>query len=268
MDSFKKIILYGSILICLFFGGCSEKTQRENEWIPSSVASLAKTEESEDLLSEEVLQGEKKNIPQKCLVIGNSITLGFGTHGMASSDVDTDFYYLVKEHLTLLNPNLQMKRVDGRPWESCTTTESRKVKLETILADDLEEDTDLVIIQLGDNVNTAEKIETFSSDCNVMLNYIMGKCPNARILWVFGRYNLGNADAIRAACQSYGAEYVDISIVSTDAKYMSYMGAPIIGADGNTEYIDNGGVASHPGDEGMRVIADLIIEALDLYLEE
>lgn len=268
MDTIKKIILYSSILICFSLQGCSGKGKNEKEWIPTSSDFMVKPEQNEDLLSEEVIPDEKNRIPQKCLVVGNSITLGFGTHGMASSDVDTDFYYLIKEHMTLLNPNLQMKRVDGRPWEGCTTTEARKIKLETILADDLEEDTDLVIIQLGDNVNTAEKMETFSTDCNVMLNYILEICPNARILWVFGRYNLGNADAIRAACKSYGAEYVDISVVSTDAKYMSYIGAPITGADGKTEYIDNSGIASHPGDEGMRVIADIIIQELNLNLED
>lgn len=268
MDYSKKIALYSFIIICFFLGGCSGKTQREKEWIPTGSASLADSAENADIFQEEVIPNKENKIPQKCLVIGNSITLGFGTHGMASSDVDTDFYYLIKEYLTGLNPNFQIERVDGRPWESCTTTETRKTKLEEILADCLEEDTDLVIIQLGDNVNTAEKIETFSTDCNVMLDYILEKCPNARILWVFGRYNLQNADAIRTACQSYGAEYVDISLVSTDAKYMSYIGASIIGADGKTQYIDNSGVASHPGDEGMRVIADFIIQELDLNLEE
>ena len=147
-------------------------------------SSLADSAENADIFQEEVIPNKENKIPQKCLVIGNSITLGFGTHGMASSDVDTDFYYLIKEYLTGLNPNFQIERVDGRPWESCTTTETRKTKLEEILADCLEEDTDLVIIQLGDNVNTAEKILNDNIKIDVDLikyNYCLEKFIDSHI---------------------------------------------------------------------------------------
>lgn len=269
MDCFKKLILCCCILVLL--SGCGRNASAELDWVPTEKPSIESKQNSTGAVYMDEANNSNENqkeymIPNKCLVIGNSITLGFGTHGMASTDENTDYYYYVKNYLTGLNPYFQIERVDGRIWEGSTTTEDRKAQLQVLLSEGIE-DTDLVIIQLGDNVNTAEKQQTFSTDCNVFLETILEKNSNARILWVFGRYNLGNANAIKLACDKYGAEYVDISIISTDVKYMSYIGAPYIWEDGKTRYIENAGVASHPGDEGMRVIADLIIQQLNLESE-
>ena len=127
----------------------------------------------------------------------------------------------------------------------------------------LDENVDLVLIQMGDNVNTKEKRETFAKDCEKLLEWVQQQAPNARILWIFGRYNLDNATDILKACEIYGAEFVDISIVSTDEKYMSSLESNYEKEDGTIGVITDYGVASHPGDYGMEVIYSIIVEHLN-----
>lgn len=42
--------------------------------------------------------------------------------------------------------------------------------------------------------------------------------------------------------------------------YMAEIGAAVFGDDGEEHVIEHNGVAAHPGDEGMAVIADRILE--------
>lgn len=215
----------------------------------------------------ELVYNLERTIPSKVLVIGNSLTIGFGTHGMASSDVDTDYYYLVKNFLSELNPEMVMERIAGNGWEGCTSTEQRQQYCESVFDEYLDSSCDLIIVQLGDNVNTNDKLATFPNDCIDLLTFLRNKAPEARIMWVFGRYNLSNASAIKEACEKCRAEFVDISIISTDAQYMSSIGSSYMKEDGTLGTITDAGVASHPGDLGMKVIADAIINQLDYFSE-
>lgn len=200
--------------------------------------------------------------PSKVLVIGNSITSGFKTHGMASSDVDTDYYYLVNQYLLSVSPNVEMSRISGKGWEQATSSEKRNDYLKKF-AESLTKDTDLVIIQLGDNVSSEEELATFPKDCVSFLKFIKESNPDARVLWVFGRYHIKNSKHIKKACDECGAEFVDVSIISTDEKYMASVGDKYIDSKGKEAVIEKPGVASHPNDVGMKMIADLIIEQLN-----
>ena len=73
---------------------------------------------------------------------------------------------------------------------------------------------------------------------------------------------MSNATVIRQACKKYDAEYVDISIVSTDKKYQAELNSEYEKEDGTIGIIENPGVASHPNDVAMKVISELIIEQL------
>ena len=264
------------LLGLLVLGGCSGATGEEKlDWIPAEVTPVA---EKETPAADNVQQPEENNaeeekeeitypVAENVLVIGNSITLGFGTHGMASSAVNTDYYYLLQQYLVNLNPDLKMKRIAGYGWESSVTTEERLDFLEKCVRPEISEECDLIIIQLGDNVNTPEKQATFTTDADKFLEWIKLEYPDTRVLWVFGRYNLSNGTAIQAACKKHGAEYVDISIISSDEKYKAKVNDRYEKADGTIGIIDDPGVASHPNDEGMKVIYELIIKQLN-YKEE
>jgi hypothetical protein len=205
----------------------------------------------------------KYDPPSKVLVIGNSITSGFGTHGMASSDVDTDYYYLVNQYLIGLVPNVEMNRISGKGWEQSTSSEERTRRVDGFLADSFTADTDLVIVQLGDNVSSKEELATFPEDCVYLLQSIKKINPNARVLWVFGRYHIKNSKTIQSACDECGAEFVDVTIISTDEKYSASVGDKYIDSKGRERVIEKPGVASHPNDLGMKTIADIIINQLN-----
>ena len=266
---------YIIILILIYLAGCSNSGgDVVLDWIPTEVTPATNqntNSEREELLESDV-KGDENTISYpvagNVIVIGNSITLGFGTHGMASSAVNTDYYYLLQQYLLRLNPDVKVKRVAGYGWESSVTSEERVEFLEKSIKPELPEQCDLIIIQLGDNVNTPEKQATFETDTYKFLDWIKTECPNVRVLWVFGRYNLSNSEAIRKACELYGAEYVDISVISTDDKYKAKINSEYEKEDGTMGVITDYGVASHPNDEGMRVIFDKIVEKLNYEEEE
>lgn len=244
------------------FAGCSSvSTEDVMEWIPKDTV-LPDVKESMTEEQQSVSEERIYPVAQDVLVIGNSITLGFGSHGMASSAVDTDYYYLLHEYLLKKNSNLKMMRIAGYGWEGSVTSEERLLFLEKSVLPELSEECDLIIIQLGDNVNTAEKLETFSVDAENILEWFREKRPNARILWVFGRYNLNNGLIIQAACEKYDVEYVDISITSKDDRYKAKLNDEYEKPDGSVGIITDAGVASHPSDEGMAVISEIIIKQL------
>lgn len=121
MDSIKKIILYGSILICLFLGGCSGEAQREKEWIPTSPVSLAKPEEIEDLFSGEVTpidfvypdesaDGKIYEISEKRVVIDGKVFWE-----------ENDSVYVRIGELSSLMPNMSVEYEETTCVISCPT---------------------------------------------------------------------------------------------------------------------------------------------------
>lgn len=263
----KKICIIFTVLFGMIgmFGCGTEQKINKKEWIPDeTITFLEESESRTETATENTTENETDigEVAKNVLVIGNSITLGFGNHGMASSSPTTDYYYLLNAYLQEKNPGIHMKRLAGYGWENAVTSEERLSFLEENVEPQLDEHVDLIIIQLGDNINTDEKQVTFATDCEKMLEWFWQKRPKARILWVFGRYNLYNASVIQQACAKYSAEYVDISIISTDEKYTSSVGSEYEKEDGTIGVIKDYGVASHPGDYGMQVIYELIVKQL------
>lgn len=281
------VIVMSGLLFC---AGCApQQGENMSDWIPDGItpgvsggitgegsiqdssSNGKEQDETPSITPDGIKESEEEqrviSPVQKVLVVGNSITLGFGTHGMASSAVNTDYYYRVNQYLLEKNRSLEMKRIPGYAWEGGVSTEGRNRFLEETLKPELEEGCDLFIIQLGDNVNTPEKQETFANDAKELLRIVRETVPEIRILWVFGRYNLTNAEAIKSACAEYDAEYVDISIVSSDKKYQAELNSKYEKEDGTIGVIQDYGVASHPNDYGMQVISELIIDQLG-YDEE
>ncbi len=258
----RKVILMN--IIFLLFTACGA-TDNKMDWVPEGNA-LKNPVHNEQMAEkndkDQVKQDEDYfEIPNKVLVIGNSITMGFGTHGMASSSVETDYYFLLNVYLSKVNPSIVMDRIPGYGWEGATNSEDRDLFFEESIKPYLE-DCDLVIIQLGDNINTADKQATLKNDTNTLLQNIRSVIPEARIVWVFGRYCLNNTDAIRISCEVNSVDFVDISVISTSEEYMAWIGYEYTDESGNVKQITNGGVASHPNDYGMETIANLIIDDL------
>ena len=203
-----------------------------------------------------------RSIPRKVLVIGNSLVFGFGSFGMAASDIDHDYFHYLKVFLEEKNADVVFDKAYASTWESCTNSEARQKWFDDLT---LTGDEDLITIQLGDNVNTDEKRATFPRDVVTLLSNFRRACPNARIVFLACWYGHGNYTHIENACTDLHIDLVDIRDLSTAKENQNELGGKYI-RDGQEMEITSTGVASHPGDKGMKLIADRLIALLERYM--
>lgn len=201
------------------------------------------------------------NIPSRVAVFGNSIL----SHpwlkgmGMAASAPDKDYFTLVKNYILSKNPSAVVERGNGADWES--DPNNRRGTFDSKMKQSLGPDTDIVILQFGDNLNTDEKRKNLETDIPNLVNWIRMASPKALIYWVGIYYASPDfVERIKRICKPLGVTFVDIYQYSKDAKYKSEMGKVLRLPDGSNYTITNAGVASHPGDLGHKAIADEIIK--------
>lgn len=203
-------------------------------------------------------------VPSKALFIGNSLLLGFGTFGMAASDSKHDYYYLVNEAITEKKSNYTASRMSGTTWEGATTAEAQEAFMNGTLLPKLSEDLELVIVQLGDNVNSDEKKAVFAEGSRNLLEFIRSNAPKARVAWVGAWYQTDEKqEQMIESCKKTGSTFVNIrDIVSSATK--NAIGNTYTDDNGVVHTIDNAGVASHPNDKGFRLIANRILYTLGI----
>lgn len=201
------------------------------------------------------------NIPSRVAVFGNSIL----SHpwlkgmGMAASAPDKDYFTLVKNYILSKSPSAVVERGNGADWES--DPNNRRGTFDSKMKQSLGPDTDIVILQFGDNLNTDEKRKNLETDIPNLVNWIRAASPKALIYWVGIYYASPDfVERIKRICKPLDVTFVDIYQYSKDAKYKSEMGKVLRLPDGSDYTITNAGVASHPGDLGHKAIADEIIK--------
>lgn len=201
------------------------------------------------------------NIPKRVVVFGNSI-LSHGWLqgiGMAASSKDKDYFTLVKNYILSKNPSAIVERGNGAAWES--EPNNRRQTFEQKMKLSLKPDTDIVILQFGDNLNTDEKRKNLETDIPNLVSWIRNASPKALIYWVGMHYGSQDfVDRIKRICKPLDVPFIDIYQYSKDPKYKSHVGAIIDLPDGTKYTVTDPGVASHPGDLGHKAIADEIIK--------
>ena len=203
-------------------------------------------------------------IPESILFIGNSLLRGFSTFGMSASDSSHDYYHYVTECVKETNPSLSTVKLSGTAFEEATNSGEVQNWFSSSLDSELNSALDLIVVQLGDNVNTPEKRENFRTSCKDLLLHVRQNCPNSIVVWVGMWY--GDADKrsiIENACSETGCTNIDISDLRR-TENQSYIGATITRDDGTSFQVDSSGVASHPGNRGMRLIANRILYRLGI----
>lgn len=200
----------------------------------------------------------------KVLIMGNSLTLAGGQIGMAASNPSSDYYSLVKNKLMAVNSNVVVKpRLGAGQWETETTSAGRQQVFDDIISPQLDADTNVVIIQLIDNVNSDDKKATFKADAETLIKNIKNKAPKARVFWIARWFADDSLLAeLKEACQAAGATQIDITDIARMSDTKSYIGAKRTGTDGTTWTVTSSGEAAHPGDKGMQLIADRVSEAI------
>lgn len=202
--------------------------------------------------------------PKKALFLGNSLLLGFKEYGMAASVADHDYFNLVGNAIRKVKPEYVANRLQANPWEGCTTKAAQDEYLNNTVKPLLGNDLELVVVQLGDNVNTDARRAVFAEGAKNLLKFIRINCPRARVAWVGAWYSdAEKQEVMKNSCALTGSVFVNIWDLNT-RENQSAVGNTYTMTDGTVNTITDNGVASHPGDSGMKEIANRILYALGI----
>ena len=202
--------------------------------------------------------------PDKYLAIGNSITWHgikddidwYSPWGMAASRESNDYAHRIASYLRGYKSGLEMTSVNFAAWETSTARASQLSYLDSYLASQ----PDLITIQLGEN---ASDITTIEKDYKDLVMYIKSRCPSAFIVMIGMVFPSSQKDdAKKAVCTDLNVPFVDLTAFSSATAFRSSIGATIYKPDGTPYQVTHAGVAGHPSDEGMRVIAQETLKAI------
>ena len=225
-------------------------------------AMLAEAEKLSARLTLLELKADYAEASYKYLPLGNSITVHapnevwWNEVGMAASDAAHDYVHLVSAFLSAFHEKVACHPYYFYEWE---IAENRALKL-SLLDPYLDPGLDLVTIQLGEN---AEDLTTFEQDFEDLIRYVREKAPEARILVIDDFWPNGERSRMkRSAAEKTGVEFISLEEIRNNADAEAGVGSIVYDPAGNPHTIHNADVASHPGDQGMRLIADQIIATL------
>lgn len=200
------------------------------------------------------------------VALGNSVTcneideeLWWGNWGMAATTKQNDYVHHITSQLKeKSDQKVSTTILDLKNWELSKDRE----KMLPYYKEYFSKDTDLVTIQTGENIT--EFKETLDTDYLKLVKYIKKRAPNAQIL-MLAEILWPSEDieqAKKAACKRYDVTFVDMTEFLEDYEklYKSEVGAEVMGADEKLHTVTNEVVAAHPNDEGMRCIAELVMQ--------
>ena len=243
----------------------------------------------------------KYNKPKKIVVLGNSMTL----HGrseadgiewtvddyreMAASLPNSGWVSRIQQYITQnVNPDCKVYKANisawevatngSRTWKDAASFNVYEVKtdkpyyagetVDTILT----EDTDIVIIQVYENISApttpAEKFNLAKDYIN-LYSTIREKCPNVKLYQFCGFWHSETkTQSVIAACRY--SKVVPVQALTTLADFDMMNNISIESATGDTIYDGKGNkiatvssaVAGHPNDRGFNVMATYVINAL------
>jgi hypothetical protein len=198
------------------------------------------------------------------LFIGNSITFHppcdywWGSWGMAASTASNDYVHGVVAEVENTGKTVDYDIISYAIWEREDGRDNVLPKINGIL----EKQYNLVVIQLGDNVDSTKG---FEKDYGNLIDYIQIAEPNAQVVIVGNFWIRKGIDKIKEnVAASHNCTYVDLSDFRKNYYFNSQMGEKVYGDDGQTHTINFRPVAGHPNDLGMKMISDRIIEKLIL----
>lgn len=213
-----------------------------------------------------VIPAKTSVIPNNLLIMGNSLVFGFGNasktiqFGMAATRAEYDYANRFIAYTQAKNPNLVSNKLYSSPFEHSATLEAAQ----TFLNDNTaywNENVDMVIVQMGDNVNTAEKRTVFAESFPMLIEKIKEQSPNAVIIVVGIWFNNSTVfNIMKSTAEQNGCIFVDIrSIRNSDTE--GELGATVYFDDGTTTTVTEAR-KTHPGNLGMERIAEAIENAV------
>ena len=219
----------------------------------NTVAAENQLDESKKISFEEDGKGVR------ILFIGNSITrhapkesIGwFYDWGMAASSKENDYVHVAKKMILDIAPDSAFCICQAADWEKnykCGEEElSKFVKAKDFNAD-------IIVIRLIENCELKDfDADIFKKEYSKLINYF-NKKQSAKVIITSSFWKHTGDDILKTIADENKWDFVYLGDLGEDAQMR---------ADGLFEHE---GVATHPGDKGMSVIAARIFEKLKKYL--
>jgi hypothetical protein len=194
---------------------------------------------------------------KKVMFFGNSITrhepnasIGWhGDWGMAASSIDKDYVHQTVRMLEERYGKVQFCIAQRADWER----DFSNPRAIDYFKEAYEFDADIAIFRLGENVRltSPEQIDVLAGAfVNAMKYLTENRRAKLVVTDTFWRNGGVNA-AIEQACQRMGLESVKLGDLGDDDLMKAL------------DKFEHGGVKIHPGDNGMKAIADRIVAKID-----
>ena len=159
-------------------------------------------------------------IPKHITFIGNSLLIGFGSFGMSATNKNGDYYTKI-----LSRTGATGTKIGGVDWEGATTVSLANKAADNII-NQINADSGLIIIQLGDNWNNENTVANLPTTLPYLIKGIREKCPKARVCWVFAWYYKQNAvQILQNNCKLYGVKFINIDGLSSVQSNQNKIGA-------------------------------------------
>jgi len=205
-------------------------------------------------------EGNRSGSP-RVMFIGNSITyheeniadLGwYGNWGMAASSRENDYAHLIMAEIVKKHPNAAFCTVQASTWERTY----KKCDYDENFSTAKDFCPDIIICCIGANIsNDLFEKEAFKVNIKKLHEYLSGGNNNVRIFESSSFFdNEDNTEAIEEYTKENGTTLVYISDIAKDRDNLAY------------DKFEHHGVQVHPGDRGMKLMADRFLLELDKVL--
>ena len=256
----RKKVLYAaliaaSILFLYGIGKVSYRVYHKFTTLSNEVAGLYETQVMNNVTKIDTL-------PHHVLCLGNSITrhlpkkdIGwYSDWGMAASSIEKDYCHQLLNMLKAKNIASTVSPLNISFWER-----NLECDIDSLIKDSLQ-GKDIVVIRLGENVENTDLFRTRILD---LINACKKQTQNIIITGCFWENSEKETCLIRAAYINR-LKYVPLYWISRNHKDEAYpkKNEKIKDLKGGTYTLYEKDVLAHPGDEGMRMIAESIFNAM------
>ncbi len=215
--------------------------------------------------------GSTPVIPDKVLFIGNSLLLGMDFYGMCATSPQKDYFHYVSEAIKAKNPDAVITRARGSKFEHLEDAS----KFDDLwngkddfyddkpFAENVTSDLDLIIVQLSENVNNELRYQTQQETMDRFISNLKKSAPKARIVWIRNWWpNPRRDEIIETACRKWRIGCFSMADLHTKDT-VAHFGQQYELEDGSHKIVSDRWI-THPGDAGMKAIADRLIDYLKL----
>lgn len=230
---------------------------------------MSRDEEAIDLISDykpiseavHALAARAGDEQMKILFIGNSITLHpindywWGEWGMAADQPEHDYVHTVAAALSKYT-DVSYNICNFGTWEVMAHDRAEVLPL---LDAQLSADEDLIVIQLGENVNDAT---TLLGDYAELIRYCRQKAPKAEIVVVGNFWQNPKVEQAKAGVVAEEqVRLADLTPIKDQPEAESAIGTIVKDKNNQEHEVQHQGVAKHPSNIGMQAIAALVLRA-------